>query len=243
MQRIGRVDRRMNPEIEAKILKDHPDQKELRGTVAYWNFLPPGELDDLLRLYNRVSHKTLRISKTLGIEGKKLLKEDDDYEDLRNFAEQYEGTTSPDEAMHLEWQDLLKANEGLEARLNGFPDGVFSGKEHPKRGTKTVFFCYARPGFDKQVSADTGEDTWNAQSGDVKWYLYDVASGAIVEEAPQIIDSIRSDPKTPRKTEMAPKSLSEIRTSVEKHIAKTYLRKVQAPVGVKPVLKAWMELN
>lgn len=243
MQRIGRVDRRMNPEIEAKILKDHPDQKELRGTVGYWNFLPPGELDDLLRLYNRVSHKTLRISKTLGIEGKKLLKEDDDYEDLRNFAEQYEGTTSPDEAMHLEWQDLLKADEGLEARLNGFPDGVFSGKAHPKPGTKAVFFCYARPGFDKQVSTDTGEDTWNAQSGDVKWYLYDLATEAVVEEAPQIIDVIRSEPKTPRKTEMDKKSLSDIRQAIEKHIAKTYLRKVQAPVGVKPVLKAWMELD
>lgn len=243
MQRIGRVDRRMNPEIETKILKDHPDQKELRGTVAYWNFLPPGELDDLLRLYNRVSHKTLRISKTLGIEGKKLLKEDDDYEDLRNFAEQYEGTTSPDEALHLEWQDLLRAHDGLDTKLNGFPDGVFSGKAHLKPGTKAVFFCYARPGFDKQVSADTGEDTWNAQSGDVKWYLYDLATQAIAEEAPQIIDVIRSEPKTQRKTEMEQKSLSDIRALVEKHIAKTYLRKVQAPVGVKPVLKAWMELN
>lgn len=243
MQRIGRVDRRMNPEIEAKILHDHPDQKEIRGTVAYWNFLPPGELDDLLRLYNRVSHKTLRISKTLGIEGKKLLKEDDDYEDLRNFTEQYEGTTSPDEAMHLEWQDLLRVHEGLEAQLNRFPDGSFSGKSHPKPGTKAVFFCYARPGFDKQASVDAGEDIWNAESGDVKWYYYDVESETIVEEAPQIIGFIRSDRSTPRMTEATQKSLSDIRVLIEKHIAKTYLRKVQAPVGVKPVLKAWMELN
>jgi hypothetical protein len=243
MQRIGRVDRRMNPAVEAKILKDHPDQQELRGTIAYWNFLPPEELDDLLRLYNRVSHKTLRISKTLGIEGKKLLKEDDDYEDLRNFSEQYEGTTSPDEAMHLEWQDLLKANEGLDERLSLFPDGVFSGKEHLKPGAKGVFFCYARPGYDKQGSMETGEDVWNTASGDVKWYLFDVASENILEEAPQIIDVIRSAPPTPRKVMMDQNTLSEIRQTVEKHITKTYLRKVQAPVGVKPVLKAWMELN
>jgi superfamily II DNA/RNA helicase len=243
MQRIGRIDRRMNPDIEAKIIKDHPDQESLRGTVAYWNFLPPGELDDLLRLYNRVSHKTLRISKTLGIEGKKLLREDDDYEDLRNFAEQYEGTTSPDEAMHLEWQDLLDANDDLEARLNSFPDGVFSGKRHPRPGTRAVFFCYARPAFDKQASAATGEDTWSEQSGDVKWYLYDLETGDIVEEAPQIIDMIRSEPKTPRNTQLEQKSLSDARQALEKHIAKTYLRKVQAPIGVKPVLKAWMELN
>lgn len=45
MQRIGRVDRRMDSEIEKRIIKDHPDQKDIRGTVAYWNFLPPDELD------------------------------------------------------------------------------------------------------------------------------------------------------------------------------------------------------
>src|SRR4029077_454730 len=94
MQRIGRVDRRMNLEIENKLLADHPDQKDLRGTVQYWNFLPPDELDSLLKLYKRVAHKTLRISKTLGIEGRKLLKEDDDYEDLKNFTENYEGGLS-----------------------------------------------------------------------------------------------------------------------------------------------------
>jgi hypothetical protein len=138
---------------------------------------------------------------------------------------------------------LLKAHEGLEDRLFGFPDGVFSGKAHPKAGTKAVFFCYARPGFDKEASAESGGDVWNAQSGDVKWYLYDLASEAIIEEAPQIIDVIRSEPKTSRKTEMEQKSLSDIRQAIEKHITKTYLRKVQAPVGVKPVLKAWMELN
>lgn len=243
MQRIGRVDRRMNPEIEKKILQDHPDQKDLRGTVAYWNFLPPEDLDDLLRLYSRVSHKTLRISKTLGIEGKKLLREDDDYEDLRNLAEQYEGIPTPDEAMHLEWQDLLNEHAGLEEMLQGFPDGVFSGKEHIKPGTRDVFFCYARPAHDATESARSGEDVWTAEAGDVQWYLYDIASGDILEDAPRIIDAVRSTPKTPRKTQIDHLTLSDIRTGVEKHIAKTFLRKVQAPVGVKPILKAWMELN
>ena len=63
MQRIGRVDRRLNPEIEAKIIAEHPDHQPLRGKVMYWNFLPPEELNDLLLLYQTVSGKTLRISK------------------------------------------------------------------------------------------------------------------------------------------------------------------------------------
>lgn len=243
MQRIGRVDRRMNPEIEARILKDHPDQKDLRGTVAYWNFLPPEDLDELLRLYGKVAHKTLRISKTLGIEGRKLLREDDDYEDLRNFNEQYEGQQSPDENLHLEWQDLLKEHPGLEEMLNAFPNAVFSGKQNLKPGTRAVFFCYARPAHDKAASEQTGEDIWSAEAGDVQWYLYDVASGKVLEEAPLMADAIRSDPSTPRHLEIERLQLSDIRVAVEKHITKTFLRKVQAPVGVGPVLKAWMELN
>ena len=40
MQRIGRVDRRMDPKVEAKLIEDHPDVKSDRGKVAFWNFLP-----------------------------------------------------------------------------------------------------------------------------------------------------------------------------------------------------------
>ncbi|WP_179119714.1 helicase-related protein [Ensifer adhaerens] len=243
MQRIGRVDRRMNPEVEARILKDHPDQQGLRGTVAYWNFLPPEDLDELLRLYGKVAHKTLRISKTLGIEGRKLLREDDDYEDLRNFNEQYEGQQSPDEQLHLEWQDLIKEHPALEEMLNSFPNAVFSGKQNIKPGTRAVFFCYARPAHDKAASERSGDDVWTAEAGDVQWYLYDVSSGKVFEDAPLMAESIRSDPSTPRRVEIERLQLSDIRSAVEKHITKTFLRKVQAPLGVGPVLKAWMELN
>ena len=34
-----------------------------------------------------------------------------------------------------------------------------------------------------------------------------------------------------------------MRGKVEKHIKNTYLKRVDAPVGVKPALKCWMELN
>lgn len=243
MQRIGRVDRRMNPEIEKKILADHPDQRNLRGTVGYWNFLPPDELDELLRLYNRVSHKTLRISKTLGIEGKKLLREDDDYEDLRNFTEQYEGMASPDEQMHLEWQDLLSVDLELDEHLSRLPDSVFSGKAHSTRGARGVFFCYSRPAHDREASDGDGQDVWSDEAGDVKWYLVDLGNDAILEDASRIIEFVRCGPQTARRVQIDQEKLSDVRKHVEKHIAKTYLRKVQAPVGVKPTLKAWMELN
>ena len=243
MQRIGRVDRRMDAGIEARIVADDPDQKKLRGTIGYWNFLPPDELDSLLWLFRRVNHKTLRISKTLGVEGRKLLTEDDDFEDLKNFSEQYEGRKTPDEEMHLEYQDLLRSHEGLEERLNGFPNGIFSGRKHIRKGSRAVFLCYARPAFDKALSEETGQDSWSAEAGDVKWCLYDIDSEQILEDAPSITQFVRSEPNTPRKFELPQPKLSQVRNTVERHITQSYLRKVQAPVGVVPLLKAWMEMS
>jgi superfamily II DNA/RNA helicase len=39
MQRIGRFDRRMNPEIEKGLIADHPEVASSRGKVSFWNFL------------------------------------------------------------------------------------------------------------------------------------------------------------------------------------------------------------
>jgi superfamily II DNA or RNA helicase len=245
MQRIGRVDRRLNPEIEAQIIADHPEQKSVRGRVAYWNFLPPDELDELLRLYQRVSHKTLRISKTFGIEGKKLLTPQDDYEALKDFTEAYEGTTSPSEEMHLEYQQLLKDYPDLPAKLAALPGRVFSGKHHPAANTTAVFFCFALPAPGARAQEDERADAgiWTEEAGSVKWYLYDLATSNIADEPTEIIGLIRSMPETPRKHDLPNETLSDIRAKIEKHIKNTYLRQVQAPVGVKPILRAWMELS
>ena len=245
MQRIGRVDRRLNPEIEALILAAHPDQKAIRGTVAYWNFLPPKELDDLLKLYAKVSKKTLRISKVFGIEGKKLLHPDDDYEALKDFNHAYEGETSATEEMHLEFQQLLKDHPELEGQLKAMPLRIFSGKQHPRPDTRAVFFCYALPApaaKDREAGAADAL-AWSEDAGHTKWYLFALANEKIVDEPSEIIDLIRSRPDTPRQLVIEAKTLSEIRAVIERHIKNSYLRQVQAPIGVKPVLKCWMELN
>ena len=242
MQRIGRVDRRMDPKIEEMILADHPDQEKLRGTVQYWNILPPEELDDLLKLYHTVSKKTLRISKTFGIEGRKLLTPEDEFDDLKDFTDSYEGKLSPTEGMHLELQALFKNDPDLEGKLNSLPLKVFSGKEHPKANARAVFFCYALPGKD-QTESDSHEEKWSLEAGTTQWYLYDLATEKIITEPTEIINLIRSKPDTPRKCAIEQQTLTDIRSKLDKHVKNTYLRKVQAPIGVKAVLKTWMELN
>ncbi len=249
MQRIGRIDRRLNREVEEAIVRDHPGQKKLRGTTAYWNFLPPDELDDLLSLYGRVHTKVLRISKTFGIEGKKLLKPEDDYDALKEFNRKLDdfGKT-PFEDMRRAYNAILAADASLESRLNEQPSvGVFSGKEHIHPNTKAVLLCYNIPGpppkeqggIDEQAAAAD----WTEKHGRTLWLCYEAATGKIADHAPDMMPLIQCEPATPRRTKMAQKTLKEVRAEVEKHIKNTHLKAIDAPIGIKPILKAWMELN
>lgn len=237
MQRIGRVDRRMNPEFEQRLVADHPEVASSRGKVSFWNFLPPDELNAILTLYTKVTQKTLLISKTLGIEGKKLLTPEDDFDALREFNHAYEGTKTAVEDMHLEYQALLKADPELESRLNRLPGATFSGRKRQAKGARGVFFCYALPALDKEAGEFTEE------AGTTRWYLYDLDRDTILEEPGEIVASIRSKPHTPRKCTTEEKTLVELRAKVEKHIKNSYLKRIDAPVGVKPALRCWMELN
>lgn len=236
MQRIGRVDRRLDPRAEEALLNDHPDLRAARGKVHFWNFLPPNELDDLLRLYQRVAHKALRISKIFGIEGSQLLTPDDDFQALKEFNLAYEGQTSPTEEMRLVYRDLLTAHPDLEEKLANMPLRLFSGKENLASNTSAVFFCYQIPGPDRNGD-------WSLEAGAAQWFLYDIESKKVIEDPDQINKVIKSEPETARRCITAKDALVEARKEIEKFINKNYLRPRQSPIGQNPVLKAWMELN
>jgi hypothetical protein len=253
MQRIGRVDRRMNQEIEEKLLADHPEQKDIRGTAAYWNFLPPEELSTLLTLYARVTKKTLNISKTFGIEGKKLIRPEDDYDALKDFNAAYEARTAAED-LSLEYESLLRDHSGLAEKLDALPGRVFSGKAHPKPGTRAVFFCFQLPtrvvregwaSDSTPLFKDATEPGWTVTEGPVRWYIVDLASGEVTQPDLTVAAGlIRCGPDEPRAVSGQLKKLSEARAAVEKHIKNTYLKQLQAPVNApKPLLKCWMELS
>jgi superfamily II DNA or RNA helicase len=235
MQRIGRVDRRRSPETEERLAAERPDLVPFREKIVFYNFLPPAELNRLLTLYNKVTRKTLRISKALGIEGKKLLTEDDDYQDLQHFNESYEGQQSAMELLELERDKIFNSDPELQARIAAFPLRIFSGKSHPTSGAKAVFFCYRLP-----VLRD---EDWVFDGGPCRWILYTTTDGSLIEEPTRIADFVRSLPSTPRVTTTARTALAEAMSKVEKHIKNTYYKSGMIPPTVKPILKAWMELN
>jgi superfamily II DNA or RNA helicase len=234
MQRIGRVDRRLNPDVETTLVAENPEVAKDRGKVAYWNFLPPSELDDLLRLYSNVSHKTLLISKTLGIEGKKLLSPDDDFEALKEFNAQYEGEETPVEQLHLEYQRLVDDHPEVAARLDSFPGAVFSGRAHESL-VEGVFLCLRLPALDAEL------ETFTLEAGVTHWYFADLGGGEVLDTPEKIAQWIRSAPDTPRDVLLTQERLVQVRDDVLKHVKNTYLKRIDAPLDApKPRLVSWM---
>jgi superfamily II DNA or RNA helicase len=234
MQRIGRVDRRRSRETEEMLLRDHPQDLAERNTIYFWNFLPPSELENLLSLYQRVSQKTLRISKTLGIEGRQLLTPEDDYNSLQEFNAAYEGTESKEEEMTLEYQMLMLENPDYEKTVKTLPQKIFSGKTSDS--SKGFFFCYELP-------SKHPDGTWTAPGeGFYKWYFLDPETEEISGQAYEIWPLIKSEKDTPRVLAIQENNFVSIRKIVDAHINKSYMKAIQAPIGIKPRLVTWMQL-
>ena len=194
MQRIGRVDRRMNAETEAAILKARPKEKKARGHVQIRNFLPPAELTNILSLWSRVSQRVLLISKTLGIPGGRLLNEHDMLDDVKvfnSFKEEWEGQLSPLEALRLHYLTLAAENPGLDEVLDEIPNGAHSAKSGDSSG---LFICSIEP---IRLVEESGSAHWTLQDGRVQWSLHRPDSS--VESGLTTIDSaIRSSHDDPR---------------------------------------------
>jgi hypothetical protein len=262
MQRIGRVDRRLNSDIEEQL--DRPEH--LKGKVYFWNFLPPKELEDLLHLKQKLDGKIMRINKTLGIEGA-LISPDDPDMAMKLFNERYERTETVEELMHLEKQKLEAESPELWSSLPGLPRRLFSGKKveagfgpilnqrgeqiqhiapNPRSG---LFACYRMPPIIAQAAGTLLElkteeyDPEKHGPGEVKWYFRDAETGEITETLETAWASVRCTAGTERTVQLGVSKLAPARKAIEKHIKNTYLKQIQAPIGAKPTLVAWMEIN
>lgn len=269
MQRLGRLDRRLNAEIE--VILDRP--ADLNMKMYFWNFLPPKELDDLLRLKRNLDGKILRINRILGIEGALLTPDDPDMT-IKEFNERYEKTETTFELMSRERQKIEKEFPDLWNALPGLPRRLFSGKAAgsgfepvlDKAGTpldlicannrKGLFCCYSIPPAIAKATNDLIEHAKieNAQEseapeekleapGTVKWYFWDAETGSVSEDLREVWVSVRCTNDTPRTVQSGVAKLTKARKVIEEHIRHTYMKDVQVIAGAKPILVAWMEIN
>ena len=93
------------------------------------------------------------------------------------------------------------------------------------------------------IEAAPGQPRWSDRAGFTVWLCCDVDGRRVLTEPGAIANLIRSEPDTPRRCALARATLAELRKQVEKQVIADYLRPLQAPVGVTPILKCWMELN
>jgi len=231
MQRIGRVDRRLDPAVEKKLGR-------AKNVIRFWNFLPPDKLDELLGLYQRVSGKVLRISKTLGIEGKKLLRPEDDYEALRDFNAEFEGIRTADERLHLVFTEILQKYPELAQELPRLPKRLFSGKRAPENQPLGVFAAYRFP--PRHVKDDNGQE--REVPGDCRWYFHRYGTEDVLEDLDAIHAIIESKPETPRTVEKTKDELRKSLKLIEQKKVNPELRNRQALAGEKATLVCWMEV-
>jgi hypothetical protein len=192
MQRIGRVDRRLDQECESAIVAENPRAKKSRGTIKVRNFLPPDELNRILSLYSRVQNRVLLISKTLGIPGGRLLTEKDMLDDVKVFTaflEDYQGDVSASEELRLRYLDLLAHHPGLESLLAEMPLGVHSART----GVAGLFLCSVEP---IRTAPDDGESMWTLADGITRWALR-TDDGEVLTDLAALDELVRAEPDTP----------------------------------------------
>jgi hypothetical protein len=119
---------------------------------------------------------------------------------------------------------------------------LFSGKQAP-RTLRGIFFCYRIPHPDADlVSASEGGHRWSDSAGETVWLFTDLEGKEIAIGSKAIADLLRCQPDTPSVHAFDRANLSKLREKVEKQLKNDKLRPLQAPLGVSPILKCWMEV-
>lgn len=239
MQRIGRVDRRMNPEIESALIKAKPTAKASRGRIQIRNFLAPDDIETLIRLHQKVTGKTLMISKTLGIPGGKLIDENDMFDDVKvfqAFKDEYTGDITPIEQLRLKWQQMVQDDPVLEERVARLPDGISVAKPSESPG---LFVCRRVPVLMKET--DESEPVWTIKPGRIQWSLKKESG---VERALLPIDAmIQADEGIPAGTGANRSSLRAAIRSFEIEENKRMRKEQQVPLDAPSAETiCWIEL-
>ncbi|MCW5940062.1 MAG: DEAD/DEAH box helicase family protein [Fimbriimonadaceae bacterium] len=221
MQRIGRVDRRMDPSKPVEYDK-----------VYVYNFLPPDDLERLLGLYRNITGKLVQINRALGIEAP-ILDPDDEFEAQDFYLNAGQGTQSLAETLRLEAHSLAKEHPELWARCETFPNRVFSGKAGEG---KKMFLCYRIPTGEHGEGEDA-ETVW-----DVRWYLYDSATGKTTEALDVVFPAVACAEGTERAVTMPRGDRTRIRKLVESQEVEAVVFKSQLPHDKRPELVCWMEV-
>ena len=227
IQRIGRVDRRLDAEIT-------PHEHEF----SIFNVLPPPEIEKVISLVETVTERTLNISRALGID-EAFFRANDPAGTLKEFNRLYEGDmTGADEATTKYTEHFTEPDEKTRAILDALPPGAFGvwGKA-PEDGLFALFEM---------------ETTKAATDNDRERYAQIIGRPVLVLERPgrainhdagtilQMLAGIKAADHSVSPTDEA--ALTE-RLKKLKHGVRDAFADISLPRTILPRLVCWMELR
>lgn len=228
IQRIGRVDRRIDP---AKTPLDH--------SFGIFNVLPPDEIDDIIGLVGTVEGRTLKISRALGLDVS-FFKSTDPAGNLKEFNAIADGEVPPSERAHSAYAGLLAHPPPAEllATVEAMPPGAFGvWMEAPCNGLFAMFTMHA-----SSQASEADRARFASLIGRVVLVAQRDDKG-ITTNAGHILTllagTIPGDPSgLPSDEGALPRRLAALRDHVRGEFAD-----IQLPRTIEPRLECWMEMR
>ena len=237
IQRIGRVDRRLDP-----IKTPHSHEIEI------FNVLPPKQIEKIINLVGIVENRTLAISKTVGLD-LSFFKPTDPAGNLREFNSDnekwnalYEGSvTSFDQALEDYVKLTTHSNKALLERIADIPEGAFGvWANAPKNG---FFACYVMTA--KAEATDDDRKRFKELIGrPVLGILW--ADGKVDLDSPRVLNFLRDTVPgevsgEPTAEEYVKSSLKTIKNQIRQQFSEVGGNGL--PATIVPMLSCMMELR
>ena len=228
IQRIGRVDRRLNPEIT-------PDDHSFEIV----NVLPPDEINDIINLVGAVESRTLRISKTLGLDAS-FFKSDDPAGNLREFNAKYDGDiTKTDDALNRYAKLTVDPpDEKTQRILDALPPGAFSvWDDAPVDGLFVLFVMEPKP------SASPADVERFAAIIGRPVLMLDNEGGRPVSDPGEILEILAQTVKGEQSGNPSAEADLAQRLRKLKDTVRQRFAEISLPSSIAPRLVCWMELR
>lgn len=228
IQRIGRVDRRLNPDI-------NPDGHKFE----ILNVFPPDEINDIIKLVDVVENRTLRISKALGLDVS-FFRSDDPAGNLKEFNAKYEGEITMTDAALSAYSRLSvePPDEATQRLLKAIPAGAFGvWKGAPQEGLFALFTM--KP---KKEASQSDIDRFSAVIGRPVLIL-ERAGKEPLTDAGAILTLLAGT--TPRQPSGVPSDEAQLARRLKrlKDSVRSQFGEIDLPRTIQPQLECWMELR
>jgi superfamily II DNA or RNA helicase/HKD family nuclease len=226
IQRIGRVDRRLDP---AKNPEPH--------TFSILNCLPPNEINDIIKLVNTVEKRRTIIDRTLGIDAS-FFKATDPEGTLREFNHEIDGVPSAlDRANERFVRALAEPDPALAAVLAILPPGAFGVWD--KALNQGLFALFEMRGTDSLTPGDA--DRFRSIIG--RPVLAMKSGTRVLTDAGDILEILSGTVKgeksaNPGDTQELKQTLTQL-----KNVVNQSFRSINLPATIQPRLVCSLELR